>query len=157
MEEGEDDELPEYTERISDEGIDMPDNVLPVYVSNLEPSWSFSHLGSMGAPHSQMTAVPPSSLNGEGNDFYNQDEEDLFAADDNTSMRAEGGDGSSVDMSDRDDDSFLDGPAVSATSEERERREHAPPPPLPPPFVDSGEAGDNPVTEIRVDDADEEQ
>lgn len=142
----EDDELPEYSENAPDEGIDMHDDDVPMYGPSLEPSWSFSHLGSMGAPHSQMTAVPPSSLDGEGNDFYTQ-EEDLFAADDNASTQAEGGDRSSVEMSDRDED-FVDAPILES-SEQRRVRESAPPP-----LVD--EAGDLPVAEIRVDDDDDD-
>ena len=93
-----------------------------------------------------MTAVPPSSLDGEGNDFYTH-EEDLFAADDNASTQAEGGDRSSVDMSERDDD-FVDAPLL-VSSEQRGMRESAPPP------LVEDDAEDLPVAEIRVDDADE--
>jgi hypothetical protein len=141
-----DDGLPGYSELAPDEGIDMQDGDVPMYGPNMDPTWSFSHLGSMGAPHSQMTAVPPSSLNGEGNDFYNP-EEDLFAADDNASTQAEGGGRSSVEMSDRDED-FVDAPMLEP-SEQRSMRESAPPPLL-------DEAGDLPVAEIRVDDADDD-
>ncbi len=142
----EDDGLPEYSEIVPDEGINMQDGDMQMYGPNVEQSWSFSHMGSMGAPHSQMTAVPPSSLDGEGTDFYTQ-EEDLFAADDNASTQAEGGDRSSVEMSDRDED-FVDAPILES-SEQRGMRESAPPP-----LVD--EAGDLPVAEIRVDDENEE-
>jgi hypothetical protein len=143
-----DDGLPEYSEIAPDEGIDMNEGDAQIYGPNLDPSWSFSHRGSIGAPHPQMTAVPPSSLDGEGTDFYTQ-EEDLFAADDNASTQAEGGDRSSVEMSDRDDD-FVDAPLLES-SEQRGMRESAPPPLI------EDEAGDPPVTEIRVDDADEEK
>ena len=142
----EDDELPEYSEIAPDEGIDVHDGEVQMYGPTLEPSWSFSHIGRIGAPHSQMTAVPPSSLDGEGNGFYIQ-EEDLFAADDNASTQAEGGDRSSIELSDRDED-FVDAP-ILGLSEPRDLRESAPPP-----LVD--EAGHLPVAEIRVDDADEE-
>lgn len=123
---------------IPDEGIDIPDDgdgdddeddndVAPYDVPpELAPAWSFSHLGSAGAPHSRMTttAPPPSSLNGEAgsgsnnNDFYTH-EEDLFAPttgamdedddNDNASTQAEGGDDdrSSVELSDRARD-FID-------------------------------------------------
>lgn len=154
----EDDILPEYSEIAPhDEGIDMQEDGddVPMYgppgLGEEQPAWSFSHLGSVGAPHPQMTAVPPSSLDGEGsNDFYTQ-EEDLFAADDNASTQAEGGDRSSVEMSDP-DENFVDTPLLGASAERRGFRESAPPPP-----TLGGEAGDDlPVAEIRVDDADEE-
>jgi hypothetical protein len=141
-----DDGLPRYSELAPDEGIDMQDGDVQMYGPNVGPTWSFSHLGNMGAPHSQMTAVPPSSLDGEGNDFYNQ-EEDLSAADDNASTQAEGGDRSSVEMSDRDEE-FVDAPMLEP-SEQRSMRESAPPPLL-------DEAGDLPVAEIRVGDADDD-
>lgn len=144
-----DDGLPEYSDVVADEGIDMQEGDVPSYGPNLEPSWSFSHLGSMGAPHSQMTTVPPSSLDGEGNEFGTH-EEDLFAADDNASTQAEGGDRSSVEMSDRDED-FTDAPALQS-SEDRRIRALRPTPPL----DDDDEAGELPVAEIRVDDVDEE-
>lgn len=145
-----DDGLPEYSEIATDEGIDMQDGDVPMYGPNLEQSWSFSHLGSMGAPHSQMTVVPPSSLDGEANDFYTQ-EEDLFKADDNASTQAEGGDRSSVEMSDRDED-FVD-PTVLESSGQGRMRALAPTPPLL--DDDENDAGDPPVAEIVVDDADE--
>lgn len=111
----EDDGLPEYSEIVPDEGIDMQDGDVQIYGPNSDPTWSFSHLGSMGAPHSQMTAVPPSSLDGEGDGFYNH-EEDLFAADDNASTQAEGGDRSSVEMSDRDED-FVDAQSLEPSEQ----------------------------------------
>jgi ubiquitin carboxyl-terminal hydrolase 4/11 len=148
--EDEDDELPEYTEIAPDEGIDMHDGDVQMFGPNLEnPSWSFTNLGSIGAPHSQMTAVPPSSLDGEVNDFFTQ-EEDLFAADDNASTKAEGGDGSSVGMSDRGDE-FVDAPTLESTvADQRGTRESAPPPGL------DDDAGDLPVAETQVDDAEDE-
>ncbi len=142
----EDDGLPEYTELSPDEGISMQEGDVPLYSPGMQQSWSFSHLGSIGAPHSQMTAVPPSSLDGDGNGFYTQ-EEDLFAADENASTQAEGGGRSSVELSDRDED-FVDAP-ILASSEHRGMRESAPPPRL-------DEAGESPVAEIRVDDVEEE-
>jgi hypothetical protein len=139
----EDDGLPEYSEIAPDEGIEMHDNDMPMYgPPAMEQAWSFSHLGSLSAPHSQMTAVPPSSLDGEETDFYTQ-EEDLFAADDNASTQAEGGGRSSVEMSDRDED-FVDAPILDS-SQQRGMRESAPPP-----LID--DAADLPVAEIRVDD-----
>jgi hypothetical protein len=144
-----DDLLPAYSEIApDDEGIDMQEVDMPPYAPTLEQSWSFSHLGSIGAPHSQMTAVPPSSLDGDGVDFFTQ-EEDLFAADDNASTQAEGGDRSSVEMSDRDED-FVDAPMLEV-AEQRGMRESAPPP-----LVDDDDAAELPVAEIRVPDMDEE-
>ena len=143
-----DDGLPEYSEIAPDEAIDMTEGDSQVYGPNQKPSWSFSNLGSIAAPHSQMTAVPPSSLDGEGTDFYNK-EDDLFDADDNASTQAEGGDRSSVEMSDGDDD-FVDAPILES-AEQRGMKESAPPPMV------EDDAADLPVAEIRVDDADEEK
>ena len=46
-----DDGLPGYSEVAPDEGIDMTEGDAQMYGPNLNPSWSFSHLGSVGAPH----------------------------------------------------------------------------------------------------------
>jgi hypothetical protein len=153
-----DEQLPAYSELAPDEGIDMQEVDMPPYAPTLEPSWSFNHLGSSGAPHSQMTAVPPSSLDGDAaaDDFFTQ-EEDLFAAaaDDNASTQAEGGDRSSVEMSDRDDDDFVDAPMLEV-AEQRGMRESAPPPPLVDDDDADGDVAELPVAEIRVPDVEED-
>jgi len=152
-----DDELPAYSEIAPDEGIDMQEVDMPTYAPAREQSWSFnsfngfSHLGSIGAPHSQMTAVPPSSLDGDGVDFFPQ-EEDLFAADDNASTQAEGGDRSSVEMMSDGDQDFVDAPLLEV-AERRGMRESAPPP-----LVDDDgdeDAAEFPVAEIRVPDVED--
>jgi hypothetical protein len=159
-----DDELlPDYSEIApDDEGIDMreadEEEDMPAYAPTLQQTWSFSHLGSISAPHSQMTAVPPSSLDGGdgGTDFFTQ-EDDLFAAagaDDDASTKAEGGDRSSVEMSDRDED-FVDAPLLEVGGEHRGLRESAPPPLLDD-DVDVDDAAELPVAEIRVGDGEEE-
>jgi hypothetical protein len=139
----EDDGLPGYSPMVTDEGVDMDEGdgeeMPPIYgPPNLAQDWSFSNLGSIGAPHSQMTVVPPSSLDGEGEveggvggegGFFTQ-EEDLFAqeegADDNASMRAEGGTRSSVgELSEREEE-FVDAPGLGEQGVRM--RESAPPP-----------------------------
>jgi hypothetical protein len=153
-----DEQLPAYSELAPDEGIDMQEVDMPPYAPTLEPSWSFNHLGSSGAPHSQMTAVPPSSLDGDAADDFFTQEEDLFAAaaDDNASTQAEGGDRSSVEMSDRDDDDFVDAPMLEVAEQQRGMRESAPPPPLVGDDDADGDVAELPVAEIRVPDVEED-
>ena len=157
------DGLPSYSQVTEmDEAIDMREGGLDSNAFN-KAGWSFQHLGSIDAPHSQLTAVPPSSLDGndlesagQGN-FFEPPEENLFGADDNASTQADGGNRSSLEMSDRDAD-FEDAPILGVEQNpdelfgQRGVRESAPPPGD---MDEDDDAVQLPVAEIRVTDADE--
>jgi hypothetical protein len=113
------------------------------------PGWGFNALDSGRAAPSQMTAVPPGSLD------FSQDadaEEGLFGNGDGASMRAEGGNGSSAgNISDSDERMRLaedfDESAASPLIR-RSERESAPPPHV----IESDEEEDDiPVRKLQVD------
>jgi hypothetical protein len=137
-----------------DEGIDISYTTPGHQTSPWDygSGWAFSHaLESGRAALSQMTAVPPGSLD------FNQDadtEEALFGNGDGASMRAEGGTGSSAgNISDPDErmglvedfDESAESPLIR-----RSERESAPPPHV---IEGDEEDEDLPVAELRVDEA----
>jgi ubiquitin carboxyl-terminal hydrolase 4/11/15 len=139
---------PSHMDLDGDEGIDVS---FPVNVPwDYPPGWGFDALTSGRAAPSQMTAVPPGSLD------FNQDadiEEGLFGNGDGASMKAEGGDGSSAgNMSDPDETmksvEDFDESAASPLIRRSERES------APPPHVIGGDEEEDelPVVELRVDD-----
>ena len=115
------------------------------------PAWGFNALDSGRAALSQMTAVPPGSLD------FNQDadpEDALFGNGDGASMKAEGGNGSSAgNISDPDEsmrlvEDFDESAARPLIG--RSERESAPPPQV---IGGDEEEEDLPVAELRVDEA----
>jgi ubiquitin carboxyl-terminal hydrolase 4/11 len=143
---------PPHMDLDGDEGIDVsyPLNGHQTIPWDYPPGWGFDALTSGRAAPSQMTAVPPGSID------FNQDadtEEGLFENGDGVSMKAEGGDGSSAgNMSDPDETmKSLEDFDESAASPliRRSERESAPPPHVI--GVDEDE-DDMPVVELRVDD-----
>ena len=144
---------PSRMELDRDEGIDIP-YTMPGHQTlpwDYGPGWGFNALESGRAALSQMTAVPPGSLD------FNQDadpEEALFENGDGASMKAEGGNGSSAgNISDPDERMRLvedfDESAASPLIRRSERES------APPPHVIGGdeEEDDLAVAELRVDEA----
>jgi hypothetical protein len=140
---------PSHMELDGDEGIDVSYPMNSQTIWDYAPGWGFAALNSGHAAPSQMTAVPPGSLD------FNQDadtEEGLFENGDAGSMKAEDGDGSSADnMSDPDETmksvEDFDESAASPLIR-RSERESAPPPHV----IEGEEEGDDlPVVELRVD------